>query len=326
MTLHPECRSVRTPFTELRTGWTGAYGYYGSVSTDGFDGATVTLPLDRDELVFQGHYRGFPIFAGVFLVETAHRAALVHTPADVPRLRLARLESARFLHPSYPGDTLHFTLRWKRDTQGWVCRVTAATDDHQVARIRLRYESADAPVAPLPAVGGPAAGEPASGSRAGLGPLSLPEVMARIPHRDQLLLIDRVDTFHPGDRVTAVKAVTFGEPWYRWLADEAADPGAYSYPIGLLMESFNQAAAVLATAERANTDVLADEVLMLGGYTDLAFGTPVLPGDLLEHSVRLARTVDGVQIFEGTTRVRGEVVLTVGAAVLARRPAGALVG
>nr|BCN28632.1 3-hydroxyacyl-ACP dehydratase [Streptomyces sp. SANK 60404] len=308
MIRHPECRSVRASFTEVRAGRGGA---------DGSPGVTVALPLAPDELVFDGHYRGFPIFAGVFLVETAHRAAMAHPAGGSPRLRLARLESARFLHPAYPGDSLLFTLRWTRDEQGWVCRATAATEEHQVARIRLRYEAADAP---LPALA--AADEPAG--TAGLGPLGLPEVMARIPHRDQMLLIDRVDTFHPGERVTAVKAVTFGEPWYRRLADEAVDPAAFGYPIGLLMESFNQAAAVLATAERANTDVLAEEVLMLGGYTDLAFGAPVLPGDLLEHSVRLTRTVDDVQFFEGCTRVRGEVVLTVGAAVLARRPAGVL--
>ncbi|MEY9994404.1 3-hydroxymyristoyl/3-hydroxydecanoyl-(acyl carrier protein) dehydratase [Streptomyces sp. V4I8] len=306
MTRYPESRSVRAPFTEVRTDTTGS------------DGVAVSLPLDPGEFVFHGHYRGFPIFAGVFLVETAHLAALAHPPADAPRLRLARLESARFLHPSYPGDTLVFTLRWTHDARGWVCRATAATEEHQVARIRLRYETADTAVRLL------AGADEPPGDTADLGPLSLPEVMARIPHRDQMLLIDRVDEFRPGERVAAVKAVTWSEPCYRRLADEADQPAAYGYPIGLLMESFNQAAAVLATAERANTDVLAEEVLMLGGYTDLGFGAPVLPGDLLEHSVRLARTVDGVQIFEGSTRVRGEVVLTVGAAVLARRPAGAL--
>jgi hypothetical protein len=40
--------------------------------------------------------------------------------------------------------------------------------------------------------------------------------------------------------------------------------------------------------------------------------------------VRLARTIDDIQIFEGATRVRGEVVLTVSQAVLARRPADRL--
>lgn len=306
MTRYPQSRSVRAPFTQVRTGTTGS------------DGVAVSLPLDPGEPVFHGHYRGFPIFAGVFLVETAHLAALAHPPAVAPLLRLARLESARFLHPSYPGDTLVFTLRWTRDARGWVCRATATTEEHQVARIRLRYEAADTQGRLL-------AGEDEQcGDTTDLGPLSLPEVMARIPHRDQMLLIDRVNEFRPGERVTADKAVTFSEPCYRRLNDEAAEPAAYGYPIGLLMESFNQAAAVLATAERANTDVLAEEVLMLGGYTDLGFGAPVLPGDVLEHSVRLARTVDGVQIFEGSTRVRGQVVLAVGAAVLARRPAGVL--
>ncbi|MEV6960351.1 hypothetical protein AB0M97_14360 [Streptomyces sp. NPDC051207] len=308
MSGHEQCRSVRTPFTVVRADC--------AVGT-----SAVELPLDPAEPVFRGHYRGFPIFAGVFLVETAHLAALGRPPADAPALRLARLESARFLHPAYPGDTLTFTLRWARDGAGWVCRATAATERDRVARIRLRYEDAGTAAA---LAGPPEFSAAPAELPAGLGPLSLPELMARIPHRDEMLLIDRVRTFVPGAHVTAEKAVTYGEPWYRHLGDEAKDPAAYAYPVGPLMESFNQAAAVLATAGRANTDVLAEEVLMLGSYTDLAFGAPVFPGDTLEHRVRLARTVDGIQIFEGTTRVRGELVLTVGQAVLARRPAGHL--
>ncbi|MGK5692982.1 3-hydroxyacyl-ACP dehydratase FabZ family protein [Streptomyces sp. URMC 128] len=299
MSGHERCRSVRTPLTEVRTGG-------------------VQLALDPTEPVFHGHYRGFPIFAGVFLVETAHQAALDRPPAGAPRLRLARLESARFLHPAYPGDTLTFSLRWTRDGTGWVCRAAAATGQDQVAKIRLRYEDAGAAAHLAPPSGTP------DRLPAGLGPLSLPELMARIPHRDEMLLIDRVLSFAPGERVTAEKAVTYGEPWYRHLDDTVKDPAAYAYPIGPLMESFNQAAAVLATADKANTDVLADEVLMLGSYTDVAFGAPVFPGDTLEHRVRLARTVDGIQLFEGSTRVRGDVVLTVSQAVLARRPADRL--
>ncbi|MFF4567476.1 hypothetical protein [Streptomyces sp. NPDC001435] len=295
MSGHPRCRSVRAPFTGVRA-----------------DG--VQLRLDPAEPVFHGHYRGFPIFAGVFLAETAHQAALDLAPAGVPELRLARLESARFLHPAYPGDTLTFSLRWKQDGTEWVCRATAATERAPVARIRLRYAEAGA-ASPLVPPDFPAQ------LPTGLGPLSLPELMARIPHRDEMLLIDRVLSFEPGGPVRAEKAVTYGEPWYRHLDSEAKDPAAYAYPIGPLMESFNQAAAVLATADKANTDVLAEEVLMLGSYTHVAFGAPVFPGDTLEHTVRLARTVDGIQIFEGSTRVRGELVLTVDQAVLARRPA-----
>ncbi|MFC4467425.1 3-hydroxyacyl-ACP dehydratase FabZ family protein [Streptomyces xiangluensis] len=306
MSGHERCRSVRTPYTVVRAD--------GAART-----CAVELPLDPAEPVFNGHYRGFPIFAGVFLVETAHLAALGRPPAGAPRLRLTGLESSRFLHPAYPGDTLTFSLRWTQEAAGWVCRVTATTERDAVARIRLRYEDAGA-VSPLalPEFSGPLE------LPTGLGPLSLPELMARIPHRDEMLLIDRVLSFTPGEQVTAEKAVTYGEPWYRHLDAEVKDPAAYAYPIGPLMESFNQAAAVLATADKANTDVLAEEVLMLGSYTRLAFGPPVFPGDTLEHSVRLARTIDDIQIFEGTTRVRGELVLTVNQAVLARRPADRL--
>ncbi|ROP41318.1 3-hydroxyacyl-ACP dehydratase FabZ family protein [Saccharothrix texasensis] len=86
-----------------------------------------------DDPVFAGHFPGFPIFPGVAVVEFAHRAATALGTA-----RLAAVESARFVRPTFPGATLTVRLTW--DDAGRRC-AAVVSDDGVVARIKLRYET-----------------------------------------------------------------------------------------------------------------------------------------------------------------------------------------
>lgn len=99
--------------------------------------------------------------------------------------------------------------------------------------------------------------------------------------------------------------------------DDRAEPSAYAYPIGLLLESFNQACAMLASHT-------GPDVLILGGYTDVKFGADIYPGDILRHNARVLRTIDGIRLFQGRTFVGANCVLDVGHSVLARRTASEL--
>ncbi|MBV6698119.1 3-hydroxyacyl-ACP dehydratase FabZ family protein [Kitasatospora aureofaciens] len=139
-----------------------------------------------------------------------------------------------------------------------------------------------------------------------------------LPHRFPMLLVDRVLDVLPGERITAVKAVTCNEPWYR---EVAADTEDFAYPQVLLMESWCQAAGLLATWEAPNPDVLAGRVMLFGAVTGLEYHRPVLPGDVLEHRATITRTLGDTLIIAGESLVDGEPVLTVGSAVLAFRPA-----
>ena len=149
-------------------------------------------------------------------------------------------------------------------------------------------------------------------------------VLALLPHRGPMMLVDRILELVPGERVVAQKAVTHGETWYRGVAGTArAD---YAYPAALLLESFNQACAalVMATWDDGTVDVLDAGVPMLGSYTGVSFGAPVLPGDLLEHHVRITRTETDAMMLEGQTLVAGRPVLSAGRGLVVRRPALAL--
>ncbi|MEU8241039.1 beta-hydroxyacyl-ACP dehydratase [Actinoplanes missouriensis] len=137
------------------------------------------------------------------------------------------------------------------------------------------------------------------------------DVHAVLPHRFPMLLVDRVDTLVPGERVSARKAISLGEPWYT-----AAAGGDLAYPPALLLESWVQAGAILMSG---GVPFAEQDALMLGAVSGVEFGGPVRPGDVVVHDVRLVRLAAGTAIVEGTAQVDGRAVLTVRQAVLAVR-------
>ncbi|MBS2962345.1 hypothetical protein KGA66_04755 [Actinocrinis puniceicyclus] len=149
-----------------------------------------------------------------------------------------------------------------------------------------------------------------------------PEQIKRLlPHRYPMLLVDRVTAAQPGVSLTAVKAVTVNEPCYRGLSQDAD----HDYPVSLLIESWCQAAGLLACLDRPNPDVLRGMVTLFGSITDLRLGRPARPGDLLEHRVRLVRAVTDAAVFEGESLLAdGCEALSVASIVIALRPAESL--
>nr|WP_303332600.1 3-hydroxyacyl-ACP dehydratase FabZ family protein [Streptomyces sp. NA02950] len=138
-----------------------------------------------------------------------------------------------------------------------------------------------------------------------------------LPHRYPMLLVDRVVELVPGERVTAVKAVTLNEPWYAGIA---AGTGL-AYPASLVVESWGQTAGLLASAGAPETR---GQVMLFGSVADAEFHSPVHPGELIEHRVTVARSLGDSVIFEGESRCGGRPVMSVARMVMAFRPAGAL--
>jgi 3-hydroxyacyl-[acyl-carrier-protein] dehydratase len=104
--------------------------------------ASSAFTLDPAEPLLAGHYPGFPIFPGVCLVECAHRTSLAALAGPA---RLAEVESARFLGPVFPGDTVHTETVAEVVDGGWRCRAQLAAEApdgdgrRKVAVVRLRY-------------------------------------------------------------------------------------------------------------------------------------------------------------------------------------------
>ncbi|MGY0061453.1 hypothetical protein ACWY4P_33770 [Streptomyces sp. LZ34] len=287
--------------------------------------ARTRVLIDATERVFAGHFPGFPVFPGVCVVEYAHRGALATLPEPGERWTLVAVESSRFTSPVFPGDLLSCDITWARDAGArdagaWRCRVAVSTGRGPVALVRLRYARdgghREAVVADRAAAAAPA--DPAHRTV-----ITTSEIKRVLPHRYPMLLIDRVTELVPGGRATGLKAVTCNEPWYEGMQDKAAEED-YHYPWTVLIESWCHVAGVLVAHDKPNPDVLSGQVMLLGGITDAVPLRPVVPGDLVEHRVRLTRQVGETFVFEGESQVGDETALTVGRLVMTMRPAADL--
>jgi 3-oxoacyl-[acyl-carrier protein] reductase len=150
------------------------------------------------------------------------------------------------------------------------------------------------------------------------------EITRRIAYRHPMLLIDRVTEVVPGDRLTAIKAVTASEPWFRPCLGAAADGSGVTdpltFPAVLLVESLCQAAGILAAWDTPRPSVLQGQVMLLGSLAGVVFGEPVTPGDLLQHRVRVARDLGDSLLFEGSSTAGDREILRVGRLIMAIRP------
>lgn len=99
-----------------------------------------TILIDEEDPVFAGHYPGFPILPGVFVVEHVHATVR----GALPGLRVVALERARFLRPVFPGDELTIETTLIDDGDDVRCTAVVSCALAKVAEIRLRY-SAGAP-------------------------------------------------------------------------------------------------------------------------------------------------------------------------------------
>ncbi len=153
--------------------------------------------------------------------------------------------------------------------------------------------------------------------------ISTAEIRKLLPHRYPMLLVDRVLELVPGERVTAIKAVTCNEPWYERLGENLTDD-QMAYPEVLLVESWGQSAGILAACEQPNPDVMAGQVMLVGAMSGVTFHRPVYPGDVVEHRVRVFKALSDTVIFDGESLVDGEVVVTLSQMVMAFRPADRL--
>ena len=128
------------------------------------------------------------------------------------------------------------------------------------------------------------------------------EILQYLPHRYPFLLLDRVLSLTPGQTLTALKNVTYNEPFF---------PGHFPQrpimPGVLILEALAQATGVLAfkTAQELHD---ANSMYYLVGIDKARFKQPVQPGDQLILQVSLERMRRDVGRFLGEASVDGKVV------------------
>ena len=132
-----------------------------------------------------------------------------------------------------------------------------------------------------------------------MGPFDIKRVMAALPHRYPMLLIDRVESLDPDKGIVAIKAVTINEPFF-----QGHFPARPIMPGVLIVEALAQAAGVLAV-----------EALGLAGSGKLVyfmaiegakFRQPVEPGVLLKLEVEFIQKRSSVCKFAGRATIDGK--------------------
>ena len=138
------------------------------------------------------------------------------------------------------------------------------------------------------------------GAAPSLGPLDVRRVMAALPHRYPMLLVDRVEELVADERIVAVKAVTINEGFFQGhFPDRPIMPGV------LIVEALAQAAGVLAVESLGLSG--SGKLVYFMAIEEAKFRKPVEPGLLLRLEVEFVQKRARVCKFAGRALVDGQV-------------------
>jgi beta-hydroxyacyl-ACP dehydratase FabZ len=121
-----------------------------------------------------------------------------------------------------------------------------------------------------------------------------------LPHRYPFLLVDRIIELVPKERITGIKQVTIGEPFF-----QGHFPGAPVMPGVLIVEALAQVGAILALREIADRE---QKLVLFSGIERARFRQPVVPGDTLRLEVTAIRIGSRIQRMRGEAKVADRVV------------------
>lgn len=133
-------------------------------------------------------------------------------------------------------------------------------------------------------------------------PIDVRRITQLLPHRFPFLLIDRVLDYEAGKRLTALKNVTFNEPFF-----QGHFPGHPVMPGVLVIEALAQASGALVQLS-ASQDPNQPALFYLVKIDKARFSRVVVPGDQLILEVEQKRTLRRMGLFWGQAKVDGQVV------------------
>ena len=134
--------------------------------------------------------------------------------------------------------------------------------------------------------------------------LNIHEVLNYLPHRYPFLMIDRVTEFVEGERIKALKNVTYNEPIFT-----GHFPHHPIFPGVLILEAMAQAAAILAFRS-VGQEPSKDTLYLFVGIDKARFKRPVSPGDQMVFDVSIVRNRRGIWQFDASCKVDDKVACT----------------
>jgi len=135
--------------------------------------------------------------------------------------------------------------------------------------------------------------------KAAIGPLDIRRIMAALPHRYPMLLVDRVVSIVPQQSIHALKAVSINEPFF-----QGHFPGRPIMPGVLIVEAMAQAAGILAFESLGLVGT--GKLVYFMGIEDAKFRAPVEPGCILDFHIDVVKMRGAVSKFAGRALVDGK--------------------
>jgi 3-hydroxyacyl-[acyl-carrier-protein] dehydratase len=127
--------------------------------------------------------------------------------------------------------------------------------------------------------------------------LDVKQIMEIIPHRQPILMVDRIVELEPGKRAVGIKNISANEPVF-----QGHYPGNPIFPGVLIIEAMAQTGGVALMCQPE----FAGKVPLFAGIDDCKFKKPVVPGDQLRLEVELVKVMRGVGIGAGKAYVGDE--------------------
>jgi len=125
------------------------------------------------------------------------------------------------------------------------------------------------------------------------------QIMALLPHRAPMLMIDRLTEIVRGVSATGIKSVSINEPFFA-----GHFPGHPVMPGVLIIEAMAQAAGALVVHSLGGANM--DKIVYFMTIDKARFRHPVVPGDQLMIPVKVVRSRGPVWRFSGEAYVNGK--------------------
>ena len=135
------------------------------------------------------------------------------------------------------------------------------------------------------------------------------DIMEIIPHRQPMLLVDKVEIIEADTKAVGYKGVTYNEPFFAGhFPAEPVMPGV------LIMEAMAQTTAVLLL----NKEEMQGKIGYFGGINKAKFRKKVVPGSLLRMEIEVLKRRGPVAVVYGKTyteeglAAEGEMIFMIG--------------
>lgn len=332
--------------------------------------------VSRSDPYQAGHFPGLILYPAAFLLESVRQAVGLALGAEHGDwLEIGELRGLRLIRPMLEGDALSLSLDVTRDGGALLVRGFAAGPDGarvaELTALLVRGGSSPPEGCCLPG-GRPGATVPGgrpgavvrgampdgqrdvAGSEPEPEPVGYPAILRLIPVRHPMLLVDRVVSLSPGEKIETLKLVSGSEPCFAGLA-EGLPAERYAFPRSLLVESLGQSAGVLwlngelpggpardgraghgaagraagGTGDEAAGGVggegTLDWVPVAGRLRGCRFHGDAYPGDVVRHTVWLHTVIDSRAAFmSGESRVGDRLLCAVASLTAVRSPRAVL--